>query len=290
LIARTRAAEQKGRRYRMAMYGIGGTLAAATLLAIIDVRGVLLVDAATFLVSAALLAFLPTLAPVPSEEGDRFSFLSDAKAGLGYIWSVPLVRIIGLGYFTVVAFNGIDDVALVFLAKDSLHGGDAAAGILYAAVGAGLLVGYALLARYARRCSTILLLLLGFGVSSVGNLLSGLAWAISVAFFLQTIRGMGISTMDVATNTLIQRLIPPGMRGRVFAILYGAIGIAAGLSYALGGLLLKLSSPRLTFVVAGAGGLLASLTFALALSRAMMSRPSQANSARQTDRDEVSYR
>ena len=191
-----------------------GPLAAATLLAVIDVRGVLLVDAATLLVSAALLAVLPTLAPVPSEAGDRFSFLSDAKAGLGYIWSVPLVRIIGLGYFTVVAFNGIDDVALVFLAKDSLHGGDAAASILYATVGAGLLVGYALLAKYARRCSMILLLLLGFGVSSVGDLLSGLAWAISVAFFLQTIRGMGISAMDVATNTLIQLLIPPGMRGR----------------------------------------------------------------------------
>ena len=108
-----------------------GTLAAATLLAIIDVRGVLLVDAATFLVSAALLAFLPTLAPVPPEEGGRFSFLSDAKAGLGYIWSEPLVRIIGLGYFTVVASNGIDDVALIFRAKDSLHGGDAAASILY---------------------------------------------------------------------------------------------------------------------------------------------------------------
>ena len=42
-----------------------GPLAAATLLAVIDVRGVLLVDAVTFLVSAALLAFLSTLAPVP---------------------------------------------------------------------------------------------------------------------------------------------------------------------------------------------------------------------------------
>jgi type VI protein secretion system component VasK len=32
LIARTRSAEQKGRRYRLAMYGLGGTLAALTLL------------------------------------------------------------------------------------------------------------------------------------------------------------------------------------------------------------------------------------------------------------------
>jgi hypothetical protein len=54
------------------------------------------------------------------------------------------VRIIGLGFFAVVAFNGVDDVALVFLAKESLGGGDSGAGVLYAAVGVGLVIGYAL--------------------------------------------------------------------------------------------------------------------------------------------------
>ena len=73
--------------------------------------------------------------------------------------------------------------------------------------------------------------------------------------------------MDVGTNTLIQRLVPPAMLGRVFGNLYGAIGIAAGLSYVLGGLLLDLTSPRLTFIIAGAGGLLATLATALALRR-----------------------
>jgi MFS family permease len=246
-----------------------GPLVAAALLPVIDVRGVLLVDAATFVVSAALLASLPSLPSAPAEEGDRVSFLGDAKAGLGYIWSVPAVRIIGLGSFAVVAFNGIDDVALVFLAKDALHGGDSAAGVLYAAVGVGLLVGYALLARYAGWVSMVLLLLLGFGVSSVGNLLSGLAWAVAAAFVMQTIRGVGISAMDVATNTLIQRLVPPAMLGRVFGNLHGAIGIAAGLSYVLGGLLLDLTSPRRTFIIAGTGGLLATLAAALALRRAI---------------------
>jgi len=119
-----------------------GPLAAAALLPIMGVRGVLLVDAATFIVSAALLASLPALPPAPANEGSGVSFLRDARAGLGYIWSVPVVRTIGLGFFAVVAFNGIDDVALVFLARDSLQGSDSAASVLYAAVGAGLLLGY----------------------------------------------------------------------------------------------------------------------------------------------------
>ncbi len=65
------------------------------------------------------------------------------------------------------------------------------------------------------------------------------------------------------------------MLGWVLVNLYGAIGIAAGLSYVLGGLLLELTSPRLTFIVAGAGGLLATLAAALALRRTMKSDPSR---------------
>jgi MFS family permease len=124
--------------------------------------------------------------------------------------------------------------------------------------------------------SMILLLLLGFGVSSAGNLLSGLVWAVAIAFVMQTIRGVGISAMDVATNTLIQRLVPSAILGWVFGNLYGAIGIAAGLSYVLGGPLLDLTSPRPTFIiVVGTGGLLATLATALALRRATKSNPSQ---------------
>lgn len=250
-----------------------GPLLAAALFPVLSVQGVLLVDAATFLASAALLASLPSLPPAPTQEGARVSLLGDAREGLGHIWSVPVVRTVGLGFFAVVAFNGIDDVALVFLTKDALGGGDSAASLLYAAVGIGLLLGYALLARRAARFSMLLLLLMGFGASSAGNLLSGLAWAVAAAFVVQCVRGVGIAAMDVAANTLLQRTVPQAMLGRVFGNLYGAIGIAAGLSYAFGGLLLDLTSPRVAFVVAGTGGLLATLATALALRRRMKLDP-----------------
>jgi MFS family permease len=242
-----------------------GPLVAAVLFVVLDVRGILLIDAATFFASALLLSMLPSLPP--SNEHTGTSVLGNAKEGLGYIWKSKAVRIIGLGFFAVVAFSGVDDVAMVFLAKDELHGGDSAAATLYAGVGIGLVVGFALLTRYASRFAMPVLLVVGFAVSSLGNLFTGLAWAIWAALALQTIRGLGIAALDVAINTHLQRVVPAAMLGRVFGNLYGAIGLAAGISYVFGGLLLEHTNARITFIAAGAGGLLASVATAVSLAR-----------------------
>jgi MFS family permease len=250
-----------------------GPLLAAALLPVLDLRGLLLLDAATFATSAVLLTLLPALPPargaVEGAAGGAAprGFLAETRAGLAYIWGTPGVRALAVGFFGVVAFSGVDDVALVFLARDSLGAGAAAAALLYAGVGIGLAIGYPLLARYGRRLSSTLLIVAGFAISSAGNLLTGLAWAVVAALLLQTVRGAGISAVDVGINTYFQRAVPAELLGRVFGNLYGAVGVAAGLSYALGGLLLELTTPRLTFVVAGAGGLLTALATALMLRR-----------------------
>ena len=245
-----------------------GPLVAALLLPVLEVRGVLLVDAATFAVSAVLLGLLPAVAGGGPDQGRRASFLADTRTGLRYVWGERTVRAVVFGYVAIVACNGIDDVALVFLATDTLGGGDGAVGLLLAAVGIGLLAGYALLARTRGRVAMPALLLAGFAVSSAGNLLTGLAWAVAAAFAVQAIRGLGIAALDVAATTLVQRIVPAHLLGRVFGTLYGGIGVAAAFAYLLGGLLLDRTTPRVAFVAAGTAGLLATAATALALRRA----------------------
>ena len=244
-----------------------GPLAAAALLPLLGVRGVLLIDVATFLVSALLLGRLPQL-PAVETAADRPAVLADAVAGVRYLLTTPLIRELVLGFTAVVAFNGVDDVALVFLARDSLHARGSAVALLYGGVGLGLLAGYALLGRRAQHVSLVTLALAGFALSSLGNLLTGLAWAIAVAFAVQLIRGIGLSAIDVGVNTFLQRQAPAGMLGRAFGSLYGGIGVAAATSYLLGALLLDLTDPRTTFIVAGSGGLMATAATAAAVSRA----------------------
>ncbi|TMR20539.1 MFS transporter [Nonomuraea turkmeniaca] len=242
-----------------------GPLAAAALFPFVGIRGVLLVDAASFLLAGAVLLRLRSLPPAPSPEGTKASLLADAKCGLGYIRSAKVVQVIALGFCAIVAFNGVDDVALVLLATESFAAGESAVGLLLGAVGIGLLLGYALTARYSARMSLVTLLVAGFAVNSAGNLLTGLAWAVAAAFTTQFIRGFGIAAMDVATNTMLQRLVPQGMLGRVFGNLYGAIGVAAALSYIAGGFLLDATSAPTTLLIAGGGGLLTTTLVALTL-------------------------
>jgi MFS family permease len=244
-----------------------GPLVAAVALPVLGVRGVLLVDAASFLVSAVLLGLLPAIAGTGGSGPRRAPFLAAARAGLRYLRGQATVRAVALGYFAVVACTGIDDVALVFLATGTFGAGGTAVGLLLGAVGVGLLAGYALLARTRGRVPMTALLLAGFAVSSAGNLLTGLAWAVAAAVCVQAVRGLGVAAMDVAATTLVQRIVPPGLQGRVFGSLYGGIGVAAALAYLLGGLLLDQTSPRVAFVAAGAAGLLATGATALALRR-----------------------
>jgi len=246
-----------------------GPLLAAALLPFAGVRGVLLVDAASFLISAAVLTRLPRMPPVPAGSNARPSLFADARSGLAYLLSTPAVRVIALGFWAVVAFSAIDDVALVLLTTETFNASDSVVAVVLAAIGIGLLCGYAVLARYGPRVSTALLLVLGFGVSSLGNLLTGVAWAVAAAFAMQLVRGFGIAATDVAVNTLLQRLVPPGMLGRAFGNLYGGIGVAAAVSYVGGGLLLDATSAPVTFLVIGTGGVLTTVAVALALPRAL---------------------
>ncbi|MGP4022527.1 MFS transporter [Actinomadura sp. 3N407] len=249
-----------------------GPLIAAALFALGGIRGVLLVDVATFAISAALLAWLPRLSSVrrpaaATHRSPSVGWYREVMAGLGHLWSIPTVRAVAAGFVGVVAFSGVDDVALVFLARDELGGNSTDAAVLYAGVGTGLLLGYLLIARAGGRWPALALLIVGFVVSSAGNLVTGLAGSIAAAMVLQTLRGVGIAALDVGVNTHLQRVVPPSVLGQAFGTLYGAVGLGAGLSYALGGLLLAATDARITFVAAGTGGLLVSITAAAALHR-----------------------
>jgi predicted MFS family arabinose efflux permease len=245
-----------------------GAAMAAALVPLIGTRGALLVDAGSFLLSALLLVGFPTLAPQHDPGATRSpSWQRDAIDGVRVLFADPIVRAVVIGFGAFVVFNGMDDVLLVFLGRHELHSGSTGTALLYAGSGVGLFLGFLVVGRL-RRWAPSALFVGGLALAAAGNLLTGLAWATYAACAMQVVRGLGVSAVDVGHSTLLQRSVPPERLGRTFANLYGVIGVAAGVSYLAGGVLLHVASPRLLLVIAGGGGLLAATWTTAKLARA----------------------
>jgi MFS family permease len=252
---------------------VAGPLLATLLLPALGVRGLLALDAATFLAATPCLLALPALSPSGRTANPGAHLLADAGAGLRALWSAPVARVVAAGFCGLVLSTAVDDVALVLLGRRTFGASAAATSALYAGSGLGLLVGFGALARLGPRVRPGALFLIGLAVASAGNLATGLAPALAAAFALQVVRGCGGSMLDVGSSTLLQRAVPPHLRARVFANLYGGIGLAAGISYLAGGLLLDRLSAPTVLVLAGGGGLLVAAATALPLARALGRSP-----------------
>ena len=227
-----------------------GPLIAAALLLVFDARDVLAFDALTFLVSPLVLAGLPRVAVAVEREAGLFR---DARAGLGAIWKHRLVRTLAVGFWAIAAFTAVDDVALPFLGTDDFGSGASGVSMLYAGGGVGVVIGFALLTR--RTATPIAIALAGLVLSCGGNILTGVAPTLGLAIAMQSVRGIGNAWVGVGTDTLVQREVPREVRGRVFANLYGGVGVAAGVSYLAGGPLVDALGARTVLAGGSAIGL-----------------------------------
>lgn len=89
-----------------------GPLLAAVLVPFIGVRGLLLFDAGTFMVSALLLMGLPAMTAPPLGLEQESSFLRNAADGLRFLWRNAGPRLVVFSFVVGVAFTGVDDLAL----------------------------------------------------------------------------------------------------------------------------------------------------------------------------------
>ncbi|MGZ5213257.1 MAG: MFS transporter, partial [Actinomycetota bacterium] len=180
------------------------------------------------------------------------SFLADTREGLAHVRRHRVARAVVITLFIGVAFAGIDNVALVFLAREVLGAGAFGYGVVAAAFGVGMLAASVALSG-GRSRSPRTLLIGGWLLTAVGTVLTGLAPVVWLAAMAQATGGAGNGADNVASDTLIQRSVPREMLGRVFGVTSTAAFVGGGIAYAAGGPLLDATSPRFVFLVAGVG-------------------------------------
>ena len=210
------------------------------------------VDTATFLVSAATLLVLPLIPRTRADASDS----GGAAAALRHAFADPVLRGLIVSMAMMVAFAGVDNVALVFLVRDTLGGGPAAYGAAMAVFGIGMVVGSAVLVRRANRRAERLLL--GSFLATAGGT-AGLAVAPSLAFVYpaQFVGGVANGVDVAAQTTLVQQRTPPAMLGRMSGAVNSAVAVGFLIAYLGGGTLVELTSTRTTFLIAAIGTLAA---------------------------------
>lgn len=245
-----------------ALFGLGRTLqlAAGPGLGGLLVAGpgglhtALAVDAATFVVSALLLAELPGLAPV-RDPAEATGVWAEAAAGLRYVARHRQVRVLVVTLFLVVAFAAVDNVALVFLIRNQLSASPGGYGLAASAFGVGMLVAALACTRLARRRSPATLIVVAVAASGAGAMLTGLAPTLVAVVAAQLIAGAGNAGENIGYDTAIQQVVPRQFLARVFGTLGTAAQLGAAFAYIAGGLLVEWVGARATFVMAGSATL-----------------------------------
>jgi MFS family permease len=249
------------------LYVAIGPLVGGLLFATIGPAAALLVNAVTFLGSAALTTRVPPTRPPADTEHEPL--LIAARTGARFVWGNTLLRTVTVSLFLLVSFLAVDNVALVFLVRETLGGSAFAYGLIEAVFGVGMLAGsFWILRGRGGSWAASRLYLLSCSLSSVASLGSGLSPSLGVLAPVQAVAGSGNGIEIVAGETIIQQQVPRGMIGRVYGFTSSATSLGIGVSQAGGGLLVDATSPRTTFLVAAAGGLLVTLAIAPTMLRA----------------------
>jgi MFS family permease len=196
------------------------------------------VDAASFVVSATVLAFAR---PRVYERGPAEGIWRELTSGLRYVAQVPWLWIT-IGTFSLVLLVGYAalQVLLPKLVEQAWHGGVGAYGLLFTLQGAGMVIGTVVLGQTSptRRRGTLIYSL--FVANTVFGTLLGLSpWYLGAAI-LQIGRGFCVGFAITLWDTMVMQRVPPHMLARVISMdWFGSLGLlpaGLGIWAALSGL------------------------------------------------------
>jgi len=194
----------------------------ALLLGILPMQGILAIDVITALFAVLPLAFIQVPQPERNAvDAEKATVWTDFKAGLRYMIGWPGLLIVGLMTvglnFTIIpAFS-----LLPLMVKDYFGGSAIHLGWVESAMGAGMILGGALLGiwgGFSRKILTSLVGLMGMGA---GTLILALAPASAISLAVGAALLVGFMTPLTMGPffAIIQSVVEPDMQARVFSLL-----------------------------------------------------------------------
>ncbi len=202
--------------------------------------GVAAVGVAGIRPATALLRTMPTT-------GSRDLLLGGVRALRHHPHVALMLGLFGLQ--TLV--RGVLSVLLVVVAIELLAIGEEGVGFLNAAIGAGGLVGAVAAVTLVGRLRLTPPILFGLLMWGLPILVIGLLPGVAVALLGLAVLGAGNAVLDISGLTLLQRLVPNSVRGRVFGMLEAIVMLTVGIGSALAPILVSVAGDRGALIITG---------------------------------------
>lgn len=235
-----------------------GAPLAGVLIAVLGAAPVLLVDAGTFLVSAALLRCLvPALAGAPHTRG---SYVGQLREGFAALRADRLVRaVVAMVMVTNLVDAAWGGVLAPVYARQVL-GSSVALGLLFGAFGVGALTGTALYGALGPRLPrwpvfTAAFLLVG----APRYLLLGMQVPLPLLLAASVVIGVASGAINPILTAVAYERVPEELRSRVFGVMSAGLLAGMPLGTALAGLAVEHASLTATALTAAAVYLAATL-------------------------------
>ena len=220
---------------------IGGRSAAGLTADAVGAATALLVNAASFLVSAACLLRIGTDVVPHRPDAHTTTVRAEISQGARFIACDPYLRPLTIyGAAANLAYTGSTALLVVFLVRVAGFG-SAAVGLLLATGGVGGVLGAVITGRLTRRLGTARALLLSVLTGGLSGLLIPLTGTgPRAAFFVagSAVAAGGIAVGNIVAGSFLQAYCPPLMLGRITAgmrfLTFGTIPLGALLAGGLG--------------------------------------------------------
>ena len=254
---------------------VGGVLTAAA-----GPSAAYAINAASFIVSIGLLVRIPPRL-LQSERALSRGHWTDLRDGFRAALQSPSMRAVLVAWGIASLAAGGGTVSEIFLAKNTFSAGDFGYGLLYGAIGLGLVLGSfssaAALARYGvARVYGVSLAVMGVGYATTAA--SPNVWVAAVCCLVS---GVGNGAAIACNALLVQRGTFDLLRGRALTFVMSATYVLVGIGEGLGGLFVHSAGPRWIWAGAGASLLVAALAGSLLARRigGETASPAEAKSA-----------
>jgi MFS family permease len=209
---------------------LGGPAIGALLLAFTNPAALFAINAATFGLSALLVASIVAgnaFAPGGSSEED--GLLRQLAEGLRELRRHPVAaRFVGADILCSVVY-GAETVLLVLVSRQD-GWGDHGYGLLLAATGAGGVIGTMLVSRLSRFSRVTRIVAVALLAAGAPLALMAAVPTLALALLLCALNGAGSLVVEVFTETALQQQLDPAVFGRAYGFAFPAsiAGIAAG--------------------------------------------------------------